>query len=90
MPVLQLCDRCVAILATNEQCSRRRKVGTEYCGTHKKSITNDIEIEKETKIDVWAEEVNGIIQFVDGSGHCYKVEDVLSGTIKKTSSTSSV
>ena len=33
-------NRCNAKRANNEQCTRRRKEGSEYCGTHAKGTPN--------------------------------------------------
>jgi len=34
--VVPFFDRCCAKRASNEQCTRRKKEGCEYCGTHTK------------------------------------------------------
>ena len=36
--IVPFCDRCKAKRANNEQCSRRRKDGSDFCGTHIKGI----------------------------------------------------
>ena len=35
-------NRCIAKRANDEQCTRRRKEGCEYCGTHVKGTPNGI------------------------------------------------
>ena len=82
MKDLDVCDRCVAKRANNEQCTRRKKKGHEYCGTHSKNSPNG-EVEVVTtglrKKEVWAEDVMGIVKYVDAEGNMYNVEDVLAG-----------
>ena len=86
MKHLDVCDRCVAKRANDEQCTRRKKKGHEYCGTHCKNVPNgEIEPAKMNngprKKEVWAEEVNGIVRYVDAEGNSYKVEAVLAEEI---------
>ena len=68
--IVPFCDRCKAKIATGEQCSRRKKDESEFCGTHIKGIPhgqiinneNSIENNKE-RITVWAEEIMGITYY---------------------------
>jgi hypothetical protein len=87
MKPIDPCDRCVAKRANDEQCTRRKKKGHEYCGTHSKNSPNG-EVEVVTtglrKKEVWAEDINGIVRYVDVDGKSYNVEDVLSGKVKNT------
>lgn len=82
IPVL---NRCIAKRANGEQCTRRRKVECEFCGTHSKGtphglITNTLSIEDTIqKLDVFAEDVNGIIYYIDKFNNVYKTEDILEG-----------
>ena len=53
-----------------------------YCGTHEKNRPHG-EIEEENnveykKVEVWVEEINGIIYYVDNFHNVYKTEDILS------------
>ena len=77
-------DRCCAKRASNEQCTRRKKDGCEYCGTHVKGTPHGI-IDSQTdsapntqKVDVWAQEIMGIIYYLDKSGNVYQAEDIVS------------
>jgi len=76
-------NRCSAKRANGEQCTRRRKVESEYCGTHVKGIPHgclnneDNIASNEKKIQVIAEDVNGIIYYIDKENNVYKTEDVL-------------
>ena len=81
-------DRCCAKRATNQQCTRRKKEGCEYCGTHMKGTPHgvvdfDQEISQVTtqKIDVWAQDIQGIIYYIDNNKNIYKAEDII---IKKS------
>ena len=75
-------DRCSAKRANGEQCSRRRKDDSEYCGTHLKGtphgICQDCNEEKPTgqKIEVWAQDIMGIIYYIDKNENVYQAEDV--------------
>jgi len=77
-------DRCCAKRATNEQCTRRKKDGSEYCGTHMKGTPHGImEINGEEnkvttqKIEVWAQDIQGIIYYIDKFNNVYQAEDIV-------------
>jgi hypothetical protein len=76
-------DRCCAKRASNEQCTRRKKEGSDYCGTHMKGtphgIVDDKEDNKTTtqKIEVWAQDIQGIIYYIDKTGNVYQAEDII-------------
>ena len=76
-------DRCCAKRATCEQCSRRKKEGSEYCGTHMKGtphgiVDNQNENKITTqKIEVWAQDIQGIIYYIDKSNNVYQAEDII-------------
>jgi hypothetical protein len=76
-------DRCSAKRATCEQCTRRKKEGSEYCGTHMKGtphgiIDNQVENKITTqKIEVWAQDIQGIVYYIDKSNNVYQAEDII-------------
>lgn len=77
-----LSDRCCARRANNDQCTRRRKEGHEYCGTHLKGTPHGIcdsdePIQQSEKIEVWAQEIKGIIYYVDKNLNVYQPEDIM-------------
>ena len=80
-------DRCCAKRATNDQCTRRKKDGNEYCGTHIKGtphgvIDNQSDSKTNTqKIEVWAQEIQGIVYYIDKSGNVYQTEDIITNKI---------
>jgi len=77
-------DRCCAKRASNEQCTRRRKEGSEYCGTHMKGTPHGIvDTQEETKvntqkIEVWAQDIQGIVYYIDKLNNVYQAEDIVS------------
>ena len=76
-------NRCNARRANNEQCTRRRKHGSEYCGTHTKGTPNGFLqegtiIDSTTqKIEVVAQEIDGIVYYIDKFSNIYRTEDIL-------------
>ena len=76
-------NRCNAKRADNKQCTRKRKDGCEFCGTHSKGApygTADDTIGIcVKKLDVVATDVNGIVYYIDKFMNVYKTEDILSG-----------
>jgi len=80
-------DRCCAKRANNEQCTRRKKEGCEYCGTHQKGTPHGIidsqnEPKNTTqKIEVFAQDIQGIIYYIDKNNNVYQAEDIISNRI---------
>jgi hypothetical protein len=73
-------NRCNAMKSTNERCTRRRKDGSEYCGTHTKNVPHGDFCKSEhlhKDMEVIATEINGIVYFVDEYKNVYKTEDIL-------------
>jgi hypothetical protein len=75
-------DRCCAKRASSEQCTRRKKEGCEYCGTHMKGTPHGLvenEENKQTtqKIEVWAQEILGNVYYIDKFGNVYQAEDIV-------------
>ena len=76
-------NRCTAKRCNGEQCSRRRKNESIFCGTHTKGTPhglielNTITSEKIHKIEVVAREINGIVYYLDNFSNVYKTEDIL-------------
>jgi hypothetical protein len=81
--IVPIYDRCCAKRATGEQCTRRKKDGIEYCGTHIKGtphgiVDNQVENKVTTqKIEVWAQDIQGIIYYVDNLNNVYLPEDIV-------------
>lgn len=78
-------NRCNALRANNEQCTRRRKEGCEYCGTHSKGTPHgsvhadgEPDITDTTKtLDVFAKEIMGIVYYIDYNKNVYNTEDIM-------------
>ena len=81
--VVHLSDRCCAKRASGEQCTRRKKTDCEYCGTHMKGTPHGICANEDDdkpvgqKVEVWAQEIQGIIYYIDKIGNVYQVEDII-------------
>lgn len=76
-------NRCLAKRANNEQCTRRRKNCSDFCGTHCKGIPHGVidsnnvcEIVNKT-IEVFAQEIQGIVYYLDKYNNVYKTEDIM-------------
>lgn len=77
-------NRCSAKRANGEQCTRRRKDNCNFCGTHEKGrphglINQDSKPSDEIRnIEVRAQEIMGIVYYIDNYNNVYKTEDILS------------
>lgn len=74
-------ERCRALRANCEQCTRRKKEGFDFCGTHIKGtphgvISNQKSEPTQKKVKIWAEEINGIIRHLDNDGNVYDPQDI--------------
>lgn len=77
--------RCKAKRACGEQCTRKRKEGNDFCGTHDKNrphgivsceVCDDIK-----KLEVTLTDISGILYYVDSIGNVYVTEDVLNNKV---------
>jgi hypothetical protein len=83
--VVPMYERCSAKRANGEQCTRRKKDDEAYCGTHIKgtphSIIDEVTCEtpttKNIKVDIWAQDIKGIIYYIDKAGNVYDTEDIM-------------
>ena len=84
--VVPFYERCCALRANNEQCTRRKKGEDKFCGTHTKGTPHG-EINQEqtkpthTKKTVWAQDIKGIIYYIDDTNNVYHPQDVLNNTV---------
>lgn len=80
-------ERCVAKSAKNDQCTRRRKSGHNCCGTHSKGMPhgfiNSTTVNTQQK-EIWVEEINGIMYYIDEEKRVYKTEDVENSVVNPT------
>ena len=70
--------------ANGEQCTRRRKTECDYCGTHSKGTPHGV-LEATTDnanmnqtVETFAQEVKGIVYYLDTYGNVYNTEDIMS------------
>ena len=70
--IVPLHERCCALRANCEQCTRRKKDGSDYCGTHIKGRPHG---------EVWAQDINGIIYFIDHNNNVYDHSDIINGVV---------
>ena len=82
-------QRCLAKRANGEQCTRKKKEGCDYCGTHTKGVPCSImDDEKggdnpklnQQSVNIWVQNIKGIEYFIDGSQNVYKHEDVINNS----------
>lgn len=78
-------NRCMAKRANGEQCTRRRKdMTTEFCGTHSKGVPHGLIDSKEEHIktsqtlEVFAQEIKGIVYYIDHYQNVYNTEQIMS------------
>jgi len=82
--VVPFFDRCCAKRANGEQCTRRKKEENGYCGTHMKGTPHGImdaqeeSVSPTQKVEVWAQDIQGIIYYIDKTGNVYQTEDIIS------------
>lgn len=82
---IPITNRCNARRANNEQCTRRKKDGCEYCGTHVKGTPHGLISEKIGvasnihNMDLVAQEIGGIVYYIDTHNNVYNTEDVMNG-----------
>ena len=78
-------NRCNAKRANGEQCTRKRRDDCEFCGTHYKGTPHglahgeDTNIPQTQKIEVYVEEIGGIVYYIDKFHNVYRTEDILQG-----------
>ena len=72
--------RCLSKRSDGEQCSRRKKEGCDFCGTHSKGSPHGNYVQDNVvmkKVEVWAQEIGGIIYYIDNDMNVYKTEDII-------------
>ena len=79
-------ERCCALRANGQQCTRRKKNNEKFCGTHSKGrphgeIDDDHEVINITKREVWAQDINGIIYYIDKDHNVYDHSDIMAGIV---------
>ena len=87
-------NRCNAKRANGEQCTRKRREDCEFCGTHYKGTPHGVATpngagnedgeNEAVSLDVFAEEICGIVYYIDKFKNVYKTEDVLQSKLNPT------
>jgi hypothetical protein len=75
-------ERCIALRATGEQCTRRKQNDCDFCGTHVKGSPNGTcesgkNIVTKKKVSIWTQEIKGILYYIDGEGNVYDMDDIM-------------
>ena len=84
--VVPFYNRCIAKKSSGEQCTRKKKCDSAFCGTHDKNRPHGeiSELDKEEnilkKVEIWIQEINGISYYIDKNNNIYKTEDILSNS----------
>ena len=75
-------NRCSAKRSNGEQCTRRKKGDHDFCGTHCKSVPHGLIGVKEQsqKVEIFTQDIKGIIYYIDHFQNVYRMEDVLEGS----------
>ena len=71
-------ERCLAKKNGGQQCSRRRREGSDFCGTHIKGSPHGKvnKVNNLKKVEVYAENIKGIIYYIDDNCNIYDTQDV--------------
>lgn len=82
--VVNECEKCKAKRSNGEQCSRRRRDGFEFCGTHCKGTpygiigVDDLSSSAvKIKYELVGEDIDGIITYRDKNNREYKIEHII-------------
>jgi hypothetical protein len=81
--VVHLQDRCCAKKANGDQCTRQKKGENNFCGTHLKGTQYgicDLNVSEKPlghKIEVWAQDIKGIMYYIDKNSNVYQMEDIM-------------
>ena len=82
-------NRCNAKRANGEQCTRKRREDCEFCGTHYKGTPHGVSTpndqssssNEEVALEVFAEDIGGIVYYIDKFKNVYNTYDVLQGKL---------
>ena len=82
-------ERCCALRANGQQCTRRKKDSDKFCGTHIKGIPhgeisandNNTASKSNIKKEVWAQDIAGIIYYIDSENNVYNHNDIVNNIV---------
>ena len=77
-----LYDRCCALRADGQQCTRKKHETSKFCGTHIKGTPNGIlnnedNLTTTKKIEIRTQDINGIVYYIDNDNNVYDPCDIL-------------
>ena len=80
--VVNDCEKCKAKRSNGEQCSRRRRDGFDFCGTHCKGtpygvVGDEDSVVTKKKCELIGEDIDGIITYKDKNGTVFEMERLL-------------
>lgn len=86
---VSFCELCKAKKANGTQCTRRKKPGHDFCGTHVKGtpcgvIDNEEVMKNITHKDLMTLDIRGIYYYVDNDGNVYNHKDILTNSTHPT------
>ena len=75
-------ERCQALRANKTQCTRRKKNGCIFCGTHTKGtpygvMETNIQEQPKKIMQVFTQEIQGILYYIDNDENIYNTEDII-------------
>ena len=79
--------RCTANRANGEQCTRRKKEGSCFCGTHIKGTPHGVktcepvQTVNTKKVEVWIQEIKGINYYIDAENNVYQPADIIANKV---------
>lgn len=92
-----VCEQCFAKKADSSRCTRRKRDGSHFCGTHIKGtphgVIDETQVEsvqstsgvyatkqdKFKSVEIWLEDINGIMHYIDNNYNVYDNEEILKG-----------
>lgn len=80
--VVNDCEKCKAKRSNGEQCSRRRRDGFDFCGTHCKGtpygvVGDEDNVVTKKKCELIGEDVDGIITYKDKNDNVFEMERLI-------------
>ena len=90
-------EQCFAKKADESRCTRRKRDGSHFCGTHIKGTPHGVINEHENSheqsslqnttlshtkyksVEIWLEDINGIMHYIDNNYNVYSNEDIIKG-----------
>lgn len=85
--VVPLYLRCTAKRANGEQCTRKKRDDSCFCGTHDKNRPhgiidkNDVNDVKIKKKEIFLQEINGILYYLDNENNVYNTTDIINNKV---------